>query len=252
MKTSGGPGKTPGNAAHGAAAVKPDNDLNAGHRKRLLGRYMNRGDDALYDYELLELLLSYAIPRRDVKPLAKRLLAQFGSIGGVFCADNSRLAAVSGIGERTIGLIRLVRTMNEKILFDEIPEKDVLSNPEKVADFVRMKIGGGSKESFMFICLDARNGINGFECFPGTVDRTTVYNRELAEKALAYRAVSVIVAHNHPSGFCEPSADDVAFTVSLQRSLNAVGVHLHDHLIVSRNNYYSMRAAKRLENEDFS
>ncbi len=226
--------------------------LNAGHRKRLLTRFLRDGGVNFYDYELLELLLCYSIPRKDVKPVAKELLRRFGNLSGVFSAERHELMSVNNVGENTAGLIALVHKLGEELLFNDIPPRDVLGDPGQVVDFIRLKIGGGRKETFMVIYLDAHNGIIDFECHSGTVDRTTVYNRELAEKALACRAVNVIVAHNHPSGYCEPSAEDVNFTLSLQKSLNTLGIRLHDHIVVSNRSFYSMRMARRLPEDNLS
>lgn len=220
--------------------------LSTGHRKRLLNRFLRDGGSSFYDYELLEMLLCYSIPRKDVKPIAKELLRRFGSLAGVFSAEKHELLSVGNIGENSAGLIALVRKLGEELLRGRLPGRDLLETPDQVADFVRLKIGGGRKETFMILYLDSHNGMIDYECHGGTVDRTTIYNRELAEKALACRAVNVIVAHNHPSGYCEPSPEDIRFTLSLQRSLNTLGIRLHDHIIVSNLTFYSMKKSRHI------
>ena len=220
-----------------------DPSPNSGHRRRLRERFRRTGLIGLADHEALELLLCFGIPRRDVKPLAKELLRRFGSLAGVLEAAPEELEEVPGIGESAAVLPLLVRSLCSRYLEQKLRTLELLEQPAAVADFVRMKLGGGRKERFMVMYLDIRNQLLAYDLTDGTVDRTPVYHREVAESALRHRASAVIVAHNHPSGFLEPSREDLALTYRLRDSLKLLGIALHDHLIVSGSGAFSLREA---------
>ena len=206
---------------------------NAGHRQRLRERFARAGIDGLQDYEAIELLLSYAIMRRDVKPLAKELLRDFGSLESLMDAPLSKLMDEYGMGPSSALLIRLVREVCTKYLEQRAKAVDVLSNPRQAEAFVRMKIGGGQRETLMTIFLNAHNHVIGYDLNPGTVNHASIYVRELAKRAVLCNATGVIIAHNHPSGVCDPSPEDIRLTVSIKVALATFGIKLFDHLIVA-------------------
>ncbi len=217
---------------------------NSGHRSRLRRRFLDNGLGALHDHEALELLLTYAIPRRDVKPLAKALLREFGSFDAVFDATEYELGRVPGIGENAAALILLNKAICIHYLAQKLKPSatdDALTEPRRIADFVRMKIGGNGKETLLAIFLNKRKIPVGFYSLPGTVDRAIVYPREILQRALELKATAVVLAHNHPSGICEPSGDDEVFTRQVREALTAAGVEFVDHLIVSPAVAYSWR-----------
>ncbi|HSO74815.1 MAG TPA: DNA repair protein RadC, partial [Blastocatellia bacterium] len=184
---------------------KPDHQE---HRKRLRDRFQRGGAEGLQDYELLELLLTYAIPRVDVKPPAKRLLKRFKSLSGVLDASQSELEAVHGLGSASGVLIRLVKKLLSAYLEEQIHRRDVLSSPEAVRDFARGKLAGLPHEAFMVIFLDVKNHVIDHEVLhEGTVDRAVVYPRRIIESALAHHAAGLILSHNHPSGDPAPSQE---------------------------------------------
>ena len=208
-------------------------DDNSGHRQRLRERFCRSGLDGLQDYEAIELLLSYAIMRRDVKPLAKALLRQYGSVEKLLDAPAAELTGQHGMGQSSALLFRLVRELCAKYLEQRARGVNVLDDPGSIEDFARMKLGGSSRETLMTIYLNARSHIIGYDLTPGTVDHAAIYTRELAKKALLCNATMVVLAHNHPSGICLPSPEDVRLTASIRAALATFGIRLVDHLIVS-------------------
>jgi DNA repair protein RadC len=217
------------------------------HRRRLRERFARGGSAALQDYELLELLLSYAIPRRDVKPLAKQLLATFGSLPRVFAATPTELAACEGLGEYSATLLRLVRELGAACLGEQLRQGPALSSALEVVDFARLKLAGRPHEACLIIFLDVRNRVLDSEVLAeGTVDQVVVHPRRVVEGALARRAAGLIVVHNHPSGECMPSAADDQLTQALRQATAPLDIVLLDHLIVGPGSYYSFAAAGRL------
>lgn len=216
-------------------------NINSGHRKRLREKFVFGSGRALFDYEKLELLLSYSIPRRDVKPLAKALMLHFGSFQNLMNASMEELTSVKGIGENSATLIMLVHELCCTYLEEKSLKKDFMLNPTDAVNFARMKIGGCSKEIYMVIFLNAQNQIISYECVQkGTINRTAIYSRELVECCLRHKAVSIVIVHNHPSGFAMPSTDDLSVTLKLTKALQLINVKLYDHIIVTAAEFYSM------------
>ncbi|MDD3885435.1 MAG: DNA repair protein RadC [Victivallaceae bacterium] len=213
---------------------------NAGHRARLRERFMRAGLEALNDYEALELLLTYAIQRRDVKPAAKRLLEDFGTVERVLDASPAELLQVPGLGGSSVAAILLIRQLCTKYLEQKSRDFDLLDSPEKAVNYLRMKLGGGKLETFMVLFLNSQNHLITSLSWPGTVDRAVIYPRNVLKAALLCNATGVIAAHNHPSGVCEPSPEDIQLTVRLKQALNEVNVTLHDHLIVTPSTWKSL------------
>lgn len=211
---------------------KPSSDT-AGHRQRLRERFCRTGLNGLQDYEAVELLLSYAIPRRDVKPLAKQLLRDFGSLEDLMDAPVHRLIDENGMGMNSALLIKLVREMCSKYLEQRTKKQDVISAMDDAENFVRMKLGGCQRETLMTIFLNSHHRIISYDITPGTVDHAAVYIRELTKRAVVGNATGVILAHNHPSGICIPSHEDMELTDRIRQALATFGITLFCHLIVT-------------------
>jgi DNA repair protein RadC len=210
------------------------------HRQRLRQRFERSGADALHDYELLELLLTYAIPRRDVKPLAKALLARFGGLSAVLAAEPQRLCEVPGLGPRSATLVRLVRALARAGLAERLRGRPALSTPEAVCEFARLTLGGQSREALMAIFVNARNEVIDHQILQqGTVDQVLAPPRLVLEAALAHGASGLILVHNHPSGHPAPSAADRRLTEAVARAAGHLGVRLLDHLIVGQRDCFS-------------
>ncbi|MBS1368907.1 MAG: DNA repair protein RadC [Lentisphaeria bacterium] len=230
-----------------AGPVKKHTD---GHRQRLRERFLRAGLDGLQDYEAIELLLTYGIPRRDVKPLAKDLLEAYGSLEKLLDATPSDLLDRHGMGASAATLVVLIRELCAKYLEQKIRNVDILDSFAATERFLRMKLGGRRKETFMVIFLNSQNHVLDQQCFPGTVDRAAVYPREVAEKCLRVGASVVIIAHNHPSGVCMPSDSDLVTTRRILAALKTINVALADHLIVTPTACLSLRGngmLRRLE-----
>jgi len=210
------------------------------HRKRLRERFQKAGSDGMHDYELLELLLTYAIPRRDVKPVAKELIGQFGSLSKVMDASQQELESVSGLGSTSATLVRLVKDLCGAYLAERMSGRDVLSSPEAVVDFARMKMAGLAHEAFMVVYLNVKNEVIDHEfVHEGTVDRAIIYPRRVMESALRHHAASLILVHNHPSGDPSPSPEDKRLTRSIAEAARTVEIRVVDHIIVGRGRHFS-------------
>ena len=213
----------------------------AGHRERLRERFRRAELAGMLDYEVMELLLTMLIPMRDVKGLAKRLLQEFGSVAEVLDAPPEALAEVPGLGEVSATNLKILRSLIPAYLEQKCRDGgDLLLQPELTEKFVRAKIGAWPHESYMLIYLNARQCMINYEILTeGTVDRVFFYKRNAVEAALRNQATAVILVHNHPSGECRPSREDIAATEMLCDALDAVGIKLNDHLIVSKDNCFS-------------
>ncbi len=217
------------------------------HRKRLRERFLKTGAEGMQDYELLELLLGYAIPRRDVKPLAKELRKHFGSISAVLDAGEDELRRIPGLGSYAAGLIRLVKEFCCYQLAEEIHGREALGSSREVVDFARIKLAGCSCEAFMAIYLDNRNQVLAHQIIAeGTVDHAVIYPRRIIEEALKHKASGLILIHNHPSGQTTPSRDDLLLTERLSQAAGLIDLRIIDHLIVGQQGYYSFAEEKLL------
>jgi len=216
-----------------------------GHRERLRGRFREAGADALSDYELLELLLFRALPRRDVKPLAKTLLAKFGSFAEVIAAPEPRLAEVKGLGGAGITELKIVQAAANRLLRGALKKRPVLSSWSSVLDYCRTAQGFADREQFRVLFLDKRNALIADEVQQtGTVDHTPVYPREVVKRALELSATAIILVHNHPSGDPTPSHADIQMTKAIVAVAGPLGISVHDHLIVGRDGHVSMKGLK--------
>ncbi len=211
-----------------------------GHRERLREKLQKAGAEGLHDYELLELLLTYAIARKDVKPLAKELIERFGSLSGVLDAGQKELEDVPGLGPRSAMLIRLVKELGGAYLGERMGGKDLLSSPQAVVDFARVKLSGLPHEALMVIYLTTKNEVIDHQTLhEGTVDRLTVYPRRIIEEALSHHAAGLILVHNHPSGYPEPSGEDERLTQAVAAAARPMDLQILDHVIVGRDGYFS-------------
>lgn len=237
-----GPPPQPCTPAAPPSAEKGDAGAHSGHRQRLRQRFLTGGADALADYELLELLLFQAVRRGDVKPLAKRLLARFGSFGALVSAAPEEIAAVKGAGPAVVAALKTVQACALRLLVEEAKAAPVLGNWKAVIDYCRAAMGREKVEQFRVLFLDKKNRLVGDEVQQrGTVDHTPVYPREVARRALELGASAVILVHNHPSGDPTPSRADIDMTGQVRAALETLGVTLHDHLIIGGGDHVSLR-----------
>lgn len=217
-----------------------DKNKHSGHRERLRSKFMKSGIDGLHDYEQIELLLTYAVPVKDVKPVGKSLVRKFKNISGVLDADVRELEEVKGIGYSSSLLIKLVRALMTKYSEEKMFSGEVMNSPERVYEFSKLKIGSGKNESLMAIYLNTKNLVIEYEMISeGSVDNVTVYPRKIIEMALKNNASGLIIVHNHPSGDTEPSSSDRELTKELMNIAESMDIRLLDHIIVSRKDYYS-------------
>ncbi len=218
------------------------------HRKRLRDRFRKSGADGLLDYELLELLLTYAIPRKDVKPHAKNLKKHFGSLSAVIDASQEEIEKVAKIGPISATLIRVVKEVCAAYLAEKMKNKEVLSSPQAVLDFARLKLSGLPHEAFMVIFLNTKNRVLDHKVLmEGTVDRAVIYPRRIVEEALARHAASIIFVHNHPSGDSQPSPEDKHLTRSLLEAARTIDLRVLDHIIVGKEGYFSFMENRILQ-----
>ncbi|MGD1955433.1 MAG: DNA repair protein RadC [Sphingomonadales bacterium] len=225
-----------------AGAKSPDNP-NAGHRARLRDKLLTRGADALADYELLELILAIAIPRRDVKPLSKTLMKTFGSLAEVMHADISRLKKVSGLGETSIAVLKTMQAAAVRITKDQMMDRPVLSGWNAVVDYLRASTAYREREVFRVLFLDQKNILIADEVLnEGTINHAPIYPREIMRHALELGATAIILCHNHPSGDPTPSRQDIAATRDIIEVGRKLNVKVHDHVIVGKQGCQSMKS----------
>ncbi len=214
-----------------------------GHRERLRQRILKDEGAGLQEYELLELLLCAFIPRVDVKPIAKELIARFGSVSGAFAAPPERLMEVKGIGEPTAAYIRAANLLMQRAARDEVQDRPVISNWAALLNYVKLALRHEKAEQARVLYLDRKNRLIADEIAGrGTVDHAPVYPREIAKRALELQASAVILVHNHPSGDPTPSKADVDLTRDIEKALAPLAIRLHDHLVVGAVETVSMKA----------
>ena len=220
-------------------------DDRSGHRQRLRERFRQAGASALPDYELLELVLFQALPRRDTKPLAKRLIARFGSFAEVIAAPPSRLIEVEGVGDAVVTELKLIHAAAERLAKGALRQRPVLGSWSAVLDYCRTAMAFSDKEQLRLLFLDKRNALIADEVQQtGTVDHTPVYPREVVKRALELSATALILVHNHPSGDPTPSRADIEMTKTIIAIADPLGITVHDHVIVGRNGHSSLRGLK--------
>jgi DNA repair protein RadC len=222
-------------------AVEDDSRL--GHRERLRERFRKGGADAMPDYELLELTLFAAIPRRDVKPLAKALIARFGGFADVIAARPERLLEIEGVGETVIHHLKIVEAAAQRLAKGKVIGRPALSSWNALLDYCMAAMARSQTEEFRVLFLDRKNVLVADEVQSrGTVDHTPVYPREIVKRALEHGASAIILVHNHPSGDPTPSRDDIDMTRKIVQAAKALHIAVHDHLVIGRGGHASFKA----------
>ncbi|MDB5651554.1 MAG: hypothetical protein JWL62_3074 [Hyphomicrobiales bacterium] len=217
----------------------------AGHRDRLRARFAEGGERGMPDYELLELVLFRAMPRRDVKPVAKALIARFGSFGEVIGAASERLQEIDGIGESVALDLKIIEAAARRMTKGAARERTILGSWADVLDYCRTAMAFADREEFRLLFLDKRNGLIADEVQgSGTVDHTPVYPREIVRRALELSATAIVLVHNHPSGDTTPSGADIRMTQEIIAISKPMGITVHDHIIVGRHGHSSFRGLK--------
>ena len=218
-----------------------------GHRERIKEKFLKNGIDGFAEYEILELLLTYCIPRKDTKPIAKELLNKFKSLDNIFKADFDKLSAIDGLGKNSIVFLKLIGDLPSIIYKDELKNKKLIdketlkiSNKDVLLKYLRNKIGYEEIEKFYVLYLSSSNEVIEFEeNSVGTLDRSSVYPREIYKKIINLNAKSVILAHNHPSDNITPSKCDIELTNEIAKGLKNFGALLIEHIIITKNSYFS-------------
>ena len=229
-----------------AEADDPDRHF-LGHRQRLRDRFMEAGEDALADYELLELILFRTIPRRDVKPLAKAIVKQFGSLAEALSARPERLREVEGLSESSIVDFKILQAAGQRLGRQGLRTKPVMSSFKDVIDYCRAAMAYSEREEFRVLFLDKKNAVLADEVLSvGTVDHTPVYPREIVRRALELSSTALILAHNHPSGDPTPSTADIRMTEEIVAAASMMGIVVHDHLIIGRHGHASFKGLRLL------
>ena len=220
---------------------------NQGHRERIKEKFLKNGIDGFAEYEILELLLTYCIPRKDTKPIAKDLLNKFKTLDNVFKADFDKLSVIDGLGNNSIAFLKLIGDLPSIIYKDELKNKKLVDketlkilNKDILLKYLRNKIGYEEIEKFYVIYLSSSNEVIEFEeNSVGTLDRSSVYPREIYKKIINLNAKSIILAHNHPSDNITPSKSDIELTNEIAKGLKNFGALLIEHIIITKNSYFS-------------
>ncbi len=213
-----------------------------GHRERLRQRFLLGGGHDMADYELLELVLTIALPRRDVKPLAKQLIAKFGSFSEVIKAPLENLVEVAGIKEHTATVLKIISVAADRCSWQSLQSLDapIILNTDSLIDYCRSTMCYSDVEELRLIYLDAKLHITGQEILQrGTINSVAIHPREVVKAAMNNKAFSIIMVHNHPSGNVQPSQADIAMTLRIKEACEAIGIKLLEHLVISKTDYYS-------------
>ena len=214
-----------------------------GHRKRLREKFASSGLDSFLEHEVLELLLTYAVARKDTKPLAWALLKKFGSISDVLDATPQQLCTVKGIGPQTAHFLKLIRNIIKEYSFGKVQQNIKVDSPQKILDYCQASLSGQQEESVEIIFLSIRNTILGTRTLSsGMIDCVAISPRIIVESALTAKAAAIFLVHNHPSGDATPSDEDVSLTMATIRAAKLFDIDVRDHIIIGKNKtYYSMR-----------
>ena len=213
-----------------------------GHRGRMRARLLRAGADALADYELLEMVLYIALPRRDTKTLARALLAEFGSFAAICAAPVNALLAIDGIGEAAAATLKVVQAAALRLARGELADRPLLANWDRLIGYLTAALAREKTEQCRALFLDNRNRLIADEVMGrGTVNHTPIYPREVVRRALELQATALILVHNHPSGDPRPSAEDVEMTRDVKQAAGLMGITLHDHVIIGNGAWCSLR-----------
>jgi DNA repair protein RadC len=216
----------------------------AGHRSRLRGRLLEKGGDALLDHELVEYLLALAIPRRDTKPLAKQLIAHYGSFAALLSADAVNIARQPGMGETSTAALKIVQAAALRMLSEPVREMPVLASWQALLDYLRADMAHLTTERVRVLYLNSKNQLVRDEIAgEGSIDQAPIYVREVIRRAIDLGAAAIILVHNHPSGDSAPSRQDITLTREIMEAGKRLGIVVHDHIIVGKDGFSSMRSA---------
>ena len=214
----------------------------SGHRARLRGRLIAGGAEALLDHELIEYLLMLAIPRRDTKPMARALLAEFGSLGAVLSAEASTLRG-AGLSEGAIGALRIAQVSALRLLKSEVADRPVLASWQALADYLHAAMAHRMTESARVLHLNTRNMLIRDELVSeGSIDQAAIHVREVVRRALELGSAAIILVHNHPSGDPSPSRQDIALTREIVAALKPLGIQVHDHVVIGASGHASLKS----------
>ncbi len=215
----------------------------AGHRARLRERLLRGANDALLDHELIEYLLALAIPRRDTKPLAKQLIAEFGGLAGVLSAPSDSLLAVNGMGETSVAALKIAQVSALRLIHEPVKGQPILSGWAALLDYLRADMAHLTVERVRVLFLNSKNMLIRDEHMgDGSVDQAAIYTRQVIKRALDLGAVSLILVHNHPSGNPSPSKQDIAITREISDAGRRLGISVHDHVIIGKEGHVSLRS----------
>jgi len=213
-----------------------------GHRRRLRERLLDGGANTLLDHELVEFLLTLAIPRRDMKPLAKTLINTFGSLSGLLTADGESIKKVSGMGEKSTAAIKIVQAAALRLISEPVREQPILTSWQALLDYLRADMAHLVHERVRVLHLNSKNRLIRDELVSeGSIDQAAIYTREVIRRALELGSAAIILVHNHPSGDSTPSRQDIAVTKDICDAGRKLGIAVHDHIIVGKNGHTSFR-----------
>jgi DNA repair protein RadC len=216
----------------------------AGHRARLRSRLLAQGGDALLDHELVEYLLALAIPRRDTKPLAKQLIAHYGSFAALLTADAQNIAGQPGMGETSTAALKIVQAAALRMLSEPVREMPILASWQALLDYLRADMAHLTTERVRVLYLNSKNQMMRDEIAgEGSIDQAPIYVREVIRRAIDLGAAAIILVHNHPSGDSAPSRQDIALTREIMEAGKKLGISVHDHVIIGKDGHSSMRSA---------
>lgn len=219
-------------------------DYGEGHRGRLRDRILEQGADTLLDHEIVEYLLTLALPRIDTKPIAKQLIAHYGSLAALFAADADSLKRQPKIGDQSAAAIKIVQACALRMLSEPVREQPILSSWQALLDYLRADMAHLTIERVRLLYLNSKNMVIRDElASEGSVDQAAIYTREVIKRALDLGAVAVIMVHNHPSGDSAPSRQDISMTREIIEAGKRLGVSVHDHVIIGKDGFFSMRSA---------
>jgi DNA repair protein RadC len=213
-----------------------------GHRARLRSRFLTAGGDAVADHELIEMVLFLALPRRDTKPIARTLIARFGSYAAAISASVPELLGIEGLGTAGVAALKIVQVSAQRLAKAEVLYRPILSNWDRLMEYLQAVLAREKIEQFRILFLDNKNRLLADEAQArGTVNHTPVYPREVVKRALDLHATAIILVHNHPSGDPSPSQEDIDMTREIKRAAQALAVVLHDHVIIGNGQWMSFR-----------
>ncbi len=216
----------------------------SGHRARLRGRLLEQGGDTLLDHELVEYLLALAIPRRDTKPLAKQLIAHYGSLAGLMAADAQNIMRQPGMGETSTAALKIVQAAALRMLSEPVRELPVLASWQSLLDYLRADMAHLTIERVRVLYLNSKNQLIRDEITnEGSIDQAAIYVREIIRRSIDLGAAAIILVHNHPSGDSAPSRQDIAMTREIADAGKKLGIAVHDHIIVGKDGFSSMRSS---------